>query len=74
MPLRRRAHPSQNDVDDEFNNLEDSKEDKVQFATRAPTSKDKGRFWVTYTENSSTSMDFYIRHPVSGTWRKVAVS
>ena len=50
-------------------NLDFEKQDKIIFSTRAPTSKDEGRLWITYTANSDTNMTFYVRHPVSGTWR-----
>ena len=50
-------------------NLDFEKQDKIIFSTRAPTAKDEGRLWITYTANSDTNMTFYVRHPVSGTWR-----
>ena len=63
-----------------FSNLKDGteesidfdKQDKITFATRAPTSADKGRFWITYTANNDTTITLYIRHPNTGIWRSEA--
>lgn len=57
-----------------IDDLSRGKEEKIAWATRAPHAKDGGRVWVKYTENSDTSMTLYLRHPVTGTWRSVAVS
>ena len=55
-------------------NLDFEKQDKITFSTRAPTSKDGGSLWLTYTENSDTTMTLYIRHPLSGSWRSVGLT
>ena len=46
-------------------NTEFYKQDKIPFADRVPTSKDKGLFWV-YESGGTTAL--YIRNRVSGTW------
>jgi hypothetical protein len=54
--------------------LKQGKQDAITFGTRAPHSKDVGNIWVKYTKNNDSSMDLYVRHPVTGTWRKVTAS
>ncbi len=72
--IKRVQHRSVEETSEDVRALEDTKEEKVTFATRAPTSADKGRFWVKYTETSDTTMTIYVRHPRSGTWRSVNVT
>lgn len=72
--LRRQNHATFEEVSGELVNLDNGKEEQITFSTRAPTSTDKGRFWVKYTAASDTTIDFYIRHPNSGTWRKASAS
>ena len=52
--------------------LDFAKQDKITVATRAPLSTDKGLFWIQYTKTSDTTITFYIRHPITGTWRSEA--
>lgn len=63
--------PTNPDDQKQTDEIETSKENSIQFATRAPTSKDKGQIWVKYTAASDTTITLYIRHSKSGVWRSV---
>jgi len=66
MTLRRQNHASFQDVSAEFKAMDDAKEEQVTFASRAPISSDKGRFWLDYT-----GAKLYFRHPNTGAWTAV---
>lgn len=66
MALRRQSHSNFTEVSAELKNLDDSKEDSIIMANRAPLSSDKGRFWVNYAGASGSR--WYFRHPTTGAW------
>jgi hypothetical protein len=49
--------------------LDDFKQGKIVFASRAPNAGDQGKIWVKYTEGNDATLDIYLRHPRTGTWR-----
>ncbi len=71
MSLKYTRHETSQAVTGEFRNLDETKQDGIKFATRAPNSKDKGKLWVQYTTGDDTTITFHIRHPETGTWRSV---
>lgn len=73
MSLKRQQHNSLPEVTEDLKNLDEGKQDKIVFASRAPNFNDKGFFWVNQSE-SGTTMALYVRHPQSGTWRKATLS
>lgn len=54
----------------EANAIEDV-QPAITFATRAPTSKDKGLLWA---HDKTSTVDFYIRSKISGGWKKATFS
>ena len=71
MSLRHERHTSQTEIDAEFKNIDDTKEERTIWATRAPNASDKGRTWLHYT---ATAMTIYYKNPISGTWFSEALS
>jgi hypothetical protein len=66
MALRKQAHATFGEVDSELKQLDDTKEEKITFASRAPNSGDKGRFWMDFS-----GAKLYFRHPNTGAWTAV---
>ena len=71
MSLRFERHQGQAEVDGEFKHLDETKEDRIVFATRVPNASDKGRIWLYYT---ASAMTIYFKNPISGTWFSEALS
>lgn len=44
---------------------------QIAWATRAPTSKDKGLIWA---HDKTTTVDLYVRSKISGAWKKATFS
>lgn len=68
MTLKRSKHDTPAAVEDEFKNLDETKEEAfVWMATRAPTTSDKNhRVWV-FKDGSALKLYLYDR--TSGVWR-----
>ena len=64
--LRFNNHKEPQFVTQEFQNMDRVKEDKIQFAGRAPNAGDEGRLWVDYAASK-----LYVRHPNTGTWTAI---
>ena len=69
MALRRQSHANFTEVSAELKAMDDGKEEKVTFSSRAPNSGDKGRFWLHY--DGGVGARLYFRHPNTGTWTAV---
>ena len=66
MALRRQSHANFGEVSAELKAMDDGKEEKITFSSRAPNSGDKGRFWLDYSGGK-----LYFRHPNTGAWTAV---
>lgn len=69
MALRKQSHATLAEASAELKNLEETKEEKITVASRAPNSGDKGKFWL--NEDGGVGARLYYRHSKTGTWTAV---
>lgn len=71
MSLARSKHDSPDSVEAEFKHIDETKQDKIVFTSRAPTTADKGVLWA---HQNGATINLYIRNQTSGAWVKATFS
>lgn len=66
--VNRQTQANISEVGVQIEGLNRTKQDSLDFATRAPNSSDGGTVWVQYTAANDDTMTQHLRHPASGVW------